>query len=81
MVAVRELSIGLAGAAFAISFGLNALPHGAGSDLADVASDIGSLSPWVLAAGATVVFVALNAVLFAATRARFTRPKLVRPGG
>lgn len=81
MVAMRELGLGLAGVVFAVSFGLHALPRGASSDLADVAADIGSLSPWVLAAGAVVVFVVLNAVLFAVTRARFTRPKLVRPHG
>lgn len=81
MVAMRELGLGLAGVVFAISFGLHALPSGASSDLADVAADIGSLSPWLLALATAVVFVALNAVLFAVTRARFTRPKLIRPHG
>ncbi len=46
-----------------------------------MAADIGSVSPWVLALGTAVVFVVLNVALFAVTRARFTRPKLVRPHG
>jgi ABC-type transport system involved in multi-copper enzyme maturation permease subunit len=81
MVAMRELGLGLAGIAIAVSLGVQALPSGASSDLADVAADIGSLSPWVLAVGTAVVFVVLNAALFVVTRARFTRPKLVRPHG
>ncbi len=81
MVAMRALGVGLAAVAFGISSGIHALPHGASSDLADVAADIGSLSPWLLAVGAALVFVLLNAALFALTRARFTRPKLVRPHG
>lgn len=81
MVAMRELGLGLAGLVFVISFGLHSLPKGASSDLADVATDVGSLSPWVLAFGTAVVFLVVNAVLFAVTRARFTRPKLVRPHG
>ena len=81
MVAMRELGLGLAGIAIAVSLGVQALPKGAASDLTDVAADIGSLSPWVLAIGTAVIFVVLNAVLFAVTRARFTRPKLVRPHG
>jgi len=81
MVAMRELGLGLAVLAIGISVGVQALPKGASSDLADVAADIGSLSPWLLAVGATVVFAALNAALFAMARARFTRPKLVRPHG
>jgi ABC-type Na+ efflux pump permease subunit len=81
MVAVRELGLGLAGIAIAVTLGVQALPNGASSDLADVAADVGSLSPWVLAVGTAVIFVVLNAALFAATRARFTRPKLVHPHG
>jgi ABC-type Na+ efflux pump permease subunit len=81
MVAMRELGLGIAGIVFAFSFGLHALPHGAASDLADVAAEVGSQSPAMLAFGVAVVFVLLNAVLFAVTRARFTRPKLVRPHG
>ena len=53
----------------------------AGAAATFVAADIGSLSPWALAAGATVIYMVLNAVLFAVTRARFTRPKLIRPRG
>ena len=81
MVAMRELGLGLAGIVFAASFGLHALPHGASSDLADVAADISSLSPGVLAIGTAVTFVVVNVALFGVTRARFTRPKLVRPHG
>ena len=81
MVAMRVLGLGLAGIAIGISVGISALPRGAAGDLADVASDIGSLSPWVLALGGAVAFVVLNVALFAVTRARFTRPKLVRPHG
>lgn len=81
MVAMRELGLGLAGIAMAVSFGLHALPAGARTDLTDVAVDAGHLGPWVLVTGAALVFVGLNLALFAATRARFTRPKLVRPGG
>lgn len=81
MVAMRELGLGIAGLVFAISWGVHALPHGASSDLSDVAADIGSLSPGVLAIGAAAVFVVVNLALFAVTRARFTRPKLIRPHG
>lgn len=81
MAAMRELGLGLAALVIAGSLGIQALPKGASSDLADVAAKIGSLSPWLLALGATVVFVVLNAALFAVARARFTRPKLVRPHG
>ncbi len=81
MVAMRVLGLGLAGLAMGVSFGLHALPAGARSDLSDVAVDAGHLSPWALVAVAAVVFVAVNLALFAATRARFTRPKLVRPQG
>ncbi|MFN8025008.1 MAG: ABC transporter permease subunit [Acidimicrobiia bacterium] len=81
MVAMRELGLGLAGIAIGVSIGVHALPKGASSDLADVAADLGSLSPAVLAIGGAALFVVLNAALFAVTRARFTRPKLVRPHG
>jgi ABC-type Na+ efflux pump permease subunit len=81
MVAMRELGLGLAGTVFVVSFVLNALPRGASSDLTDVTADVGSLSPWVLAGGAALVFAVLNVALFAVARARFTRPKLIRPHG
>jgi ABC-type Na+ efflux pump permease subunit len=81
MVAMRELGLGLAGISIGVSVGVQALPKGARSDLADAAAEIGSLSPWVLAVGTAVVFVVLNVALFALARARFTRPKLVRPHG
>jgi ABC-type Na+ efflux pump permease subunit len=81
MTAMRELGLGLAGLSLGISVGVQALPEGARSDLADVAADIGSLDPWVLVIGTVAVFVVLNGVLFAVARARFTRPKLVRPHG
>lgn len=81
MVAMRVLGLGLAGLAMAVSFGLHSLPAGARSDLSDVAADIGHLGPLAVAAGAAVGFVAVNLALFAVTRARFTRPKLVRPHG
>jgi ABC-type Na+ efflux pump permease subunit len=81
MVAMRELGIGLAATVFAVSFAVHSLPKGASTDLADAATEIGSLSPVALAALVAVVFVAVNAVLFGVTRARFTRPKLVHPHG
>ena len=81
MAAMRILGIGLAAITFGISSGLHALPRGAASDLDHLAAEIGSLSPWVLTLGAAAIFVVANAVLFAVTRARFTRPKLVRPHG
>ena len=81
LIAMKELGIGLAAVIFAVTSGVHALPSGASSDLADVAADIGSVSPWLLAVGAAALFVLLNAGLFTVTRARFTRPKLVRPHG
>ena len=81
MVAMRELGLGLAGLVILGNIGFQALPKGISSDLDDAAAHIGSMSPWVLALCGVVVFLVLNAVLFAATRARFTRPKLVRPHG
>jgi ABC-type Na+ efflux pump permease subunit len=81
MTAMRELGVGLAATVFLVSSAVHALPHGASSDMADIAAKVGSISPWALAAIAAVFFVALNAGLFALTRARFTRPKLVRPHG
>ena len=81
MVAMRELGLGLAGIAIGVSVGISALPKGAAGDLTDLAAEIGSLSPWLLAVGGAVAFVALNVALFAVTRARFTRPKLIRPHG
>ena len=81
MAAMRELGLGLAGISIGVSTGLHALPHGAASDLADVASDIGSISPWVLAGGTAVIFVVVNVALFALHRRRLIRPKQVRPRG
>lgn len=81
MVAMRELGVGLAATVFVISFAVHSLPAGASTDLADAATEIGSLSPVALATFVAVVFVAVNAVLFGVTRARFTRPKLVHPHG
>jgi ABC-type Na+ efflux pump permease subunit len=81
MVAMRELGLGIAGIVLACSFGVRALPKGASTGLADAAAEIGSLSPVMLAALVAVAFIAVNAVLFGVTRARFTRPELVRPHG
>ena len=80
MVAMRELGLGLAAVAIGVSSGIHALPSGARTDLTDITVDAGQLGPWVLVTLAAVVFVGLNLGLFAVTRARFTRPKLVHAG-